>query len=353
MVVHQEQIKSRKGADKETDLLDLLIYLAVTVAGYFIGARLKKQNKSWKWVGKLQTLVIVVLVFLMGSRIGASEEIVSSLGTIGLISFVFTIIIMIFTVIAFTLVRRVMGFDRYGKRGAAKAAAQAKAANSADASGAEGVEGAGGTDGEAAKPRLNSLTIIMVVFVAVGIAAGYLVLPDGFIAVTGTLLMITLCTLLVLVGIDIGTEGTLAANFKSAGWRVVVFPFVSIGTMLLGCVIASLFLPFSVQDSVCIGSGLGWYSLASAMLVDYSAKISAISFMHNVIREVVGILFIPTCAKHLGYIECYCLPGASSMDVCLPLVEKATDSTIAVYSFVNGVVLSAAVPVLVSIFMSL
>ncbi|MBE6046257.1 MAG: lysine exporter LysO family protein [Clostridiales bacterium] len=337
-------------------MLDLLIYLAVTVAGYFIGARLKKQNKSWKWVGKLQTLVIVVLVFLMGSRIGASEEIVASLGTIGLISFVFTIIIMIITVAAFTLVRRVMGFDRYGKRGAAKAAAYAKAADAVGAKGegsTEGMEGKENADGEAAKPRLNSLTIIMVVFVAVGIAAGYLILPDGFIAVTGTLLMITLCTLLVLVGIDIGTEGTLAANFKSAGWRVVVFPFVSIGAMLLGCVIASLFLPFSVQDSACIGSGLGWYSLASAMLVDYSAKISAISFMHNVIREVVGILFIPTCAKHLGYIECYCLPGASSMDVCLPLVEKATDSTIAVYSFVNGVVLSAAVPVLVSIFMSL
>lgn len=322
----------------------------MTVAGYFIGARLKKQNKSWKWVGKLQTLVIVVLVFLMGSRIGASEEIVASLGTIGLISFVFTIIVMIITVAAFTLVRRVMGFDRFGKRGAAKAAAPAKAESAGDA---DGMESARNANGEGAKPRLNSLTIIMVVFVAVGIAAGYLVLPDGFIAVTGTLLMITLCTLLVLVGIDIGTEGTLATNFKSAGWRVVVFPFVSIGAMLLGCVLASLFLPFSVQDSACIGSGLGWYSLASAMLVDYSAKISAISFMHNVIREVVGILFIPTCAKHLGYIECYCLPGASSMDVCLPLVEKATDSTIAVYSFVNGVVLSAAVPVLVSIFMSL
>lgn len=334
-------------------MLDLLIYLAVTVAGYFIGARLKKQNKTWKWVGKLQTLVIIVLVFLMGSRIGASEEIVSSLGTIGLISFAFTIIIMIFTVAAFTLARRVMGFDRYGKRGAARTAAQAKAADTADASSEVGAGDVESAEGEAAKPRLNSLTIIMVVFVAVGIAAGYLVLPDGFIAVTGTLLTITLCTLLVLVGIDIGTEGTLATNFKSAGWRVVVFPFVSIGAMLLGCVIASLFLPFSVQDSACIGSGLGWYSLASAMLVDYSAKISAISFMHNVIREVVGILFIPVCAKRLGYIECYCLPGASSMDVCLPLVEKATDSTIAVYSFVNGVVLSAAVPVLVSIFMSL
>ena len=340
-------------------MLDLLIYLAVTVAGYFIGARLKKQNKTWNWVGRLQTLVIILLVFLMGSRIGASEEIVASLGTIGLISFVFTILIMIVTVLAFTVVRRILGFDRYGRRGAARQASAAdasgksSAADKAGAVDATGAVDAAGAEGETAKPRLNSLTIIMVIFVAVGIAAGYLILPDGFIAVTGTLLMITLCMLLVLVGIDIGTEGTLLVNFKSAGWRVVVFPFVSIGAMLLGSVIAALFLPFSVQDSVCIGSGLGWYSLASAMLVDYSAKISAISFMHNVIREIVGILFIPTCAKHLGYIECYSLPGASSMDVCLPLVEKAADSTIAVYSFVNGVVLSAAVPVLVSIFMSL
>ena len=322
----------------------LLLYLAVTVIGYFIGARLKKQNKAWKWVGPLQTLVIIILVFIMGSRIGASEEIVSSLGTIGLISFVFTLVIMFVTVVAFTLVRRLMGFDRYGRRGVAKAAAEAAEASESDAKAAAD---------EAVKPRLNSLTIIMVIFVAAGIAAGYLFLPKSFVAVSGTLLTITLCMLLVLVGIDIGTEGTIVTNFKSAGWRVVVFPFVSIGAMIFGSIIASMFLPFSVQDGVCIGSGLGWYSLASAMLIEYSAEVSAISFMHNVIREIIGILLIPTCAKRLGYIECYCLPGASSMDVCLPIVEKATDSSIAVYSFVNGVVLSAAVPVLVSIFMSI
>lgn len=330
--------------NRRTQLITLLLYLAVTIVGYFIGARLKKQNKTWKWVGDLQTLVIIVLVFLMGSRIGASDEIVSSLGTIGLISFVFTIIVMLTTVVAFTVVRRLMGFDRYGKRGNARETADAAA---------KAIVSDGSSMEEAPAPKLNSLTIIMVVFVGVGIAAGYLFLPEGFIAVTGTLLTITLCALLVLVGIDIGTEGTLATNFKSAGWRVVVFPFVSIGAMLLGCVIASLFLPFSLQDSLCIGSGLGWYSLAAAMLVDYSAKVSAICFMHCVIREVIGILLIPVCAKRLGYIECYCLPGASSMDVCLPLVEKATDSTIAVYSFVNGVILSASVAVLVSIFMSI
>ncbi|MGX8774092.1 MAG: lysine exporter LysO family protein [Bacillota bacterium] len=319
-------------------MTDLLLYIAVTVVGYFIGAKLKKQNRTWSWVGPMQTLVIIVLVFLMGSRIGASDEIVSSLGTIGLISFTLTIIIMLMTVAAFTIARRVMGFDRYGRRGAAREAAEADA----KASG-----------GGKAAPKLNSLTIIIVVFVAVGIASGYLFLPDGFIAATGTLLTITLSVLLILVGIDIGTEGTLGANFRSAGWRVVVFPFVSLAAMMLGCLIAAMILPLGVQDSLCIGSGLGWYSLAAAMLVEYSAQVSAICFMHCVIREVLGILLIPTCAKHLGYIECYCLPGASSMDVCMPLVEKATDSTIAVYSFVNGVVLSASVPVLVSIFMSI
>ena len=321
----------------------LLLYLAVTIIGYFIGTGLKKRGKTWTWVGGLQTLVIIVLVFLMGSRIGASEEIVSSLGTIGLVSFVFTLIVMLTTVVAFTIARRVMGFDRYGKRGAAREEAKASDPGLNDPA----------PDGEDANPKLNSLTIIMVVFVAVGIASGYLFLPDGFIAVTGTLLTITLSVLLVLVGIDIGTEGTLAKNFKSAGWRVVVFPFVSIAAMIIGCVIAALFLPLGVQDSICIGSGLGWYSLAAAMLVEYSAEVSAICFMHCVIREVIGILLIPVCAKRLGYIESYCLPGASSMDVCLPLVEKATDSSIAVYSFVNGVVLSAAVPVLVTIFMNL
>ena len=254
------------------------------------------------------------------------------------------IVIMFLTVVAFTLVRRLMGFDRYGRRGVAKAAAEAAETSESDAKAAAD---------EAVKPRLNSLTIIMVIFVAAGIAAGYLFLPESFVAVSGTLLTITLCMLLVLVGIDIGTEGTIVTNFKSAGWRVVVFPFVSIGAMIFGSIIASMFLPFSVQDGVCIGSGLGWYSLASAMLIEYSAEVSAISLMHNVIREIIGILLIPTCAKRLGYIECYCLPGASSMDVCLPIVEKATDSSIAVYSFVNGVVLSAAVPVLVSIFMSI
>ena len=74
---------------------------------------------------------------------------------------------------------------------------------------------------------------------------------------------------------------------------------------------------------------------------------SAVSFLHNVMRELLSIVFIPLIAKKIGYIETTGMPGAAAMDVCLPIVEKSTRSDIAVYSFVSGVVLSILVPVFV------
>lgn len=311
----------------------LFLYLAITIVGYFIGAKLKKKGRKLSWASPLQTVVIVVLVFLMGSRIGANEEIVASLGTIGLVSLAYTVIVLAVTCAAYSVARRLMGFDRYGIRGSG--------------SGAQTVsEGSGGA-------TVNRLTVMIVFFVAIGIAAGYFVLPQAFIVWTGTLLTISLCILLVLIGIDIGTAGTLAVNFRSAGWRVLVFPFVSMAAMVIGSFIASLILPMGLQDSLCVGSGFAWYSLAPVMLAEYSTRVSAISFMHNVFREIMGILLVPIVARRVGYIECYGLPGSTSMDVCLPIIERSTSSDVAVYSFINGAIVSASVPFLVSIFMNL
>ena len=313
----------------------LILYLAVTIAGYFIGTKLKRSGQSLPWVGKTQTVVIVVLVFLMGSRIGANDEIVASLDTIGLVSLAYTLIIMAVTCLAYSIARRLLGFDRYGVRrkdqsagghvkagqsgkAAAQPVSEARTQPTSEAAASEAEKGSHG--------GINRLTILIIVFVGLGILAGFLVLPEGFMAWTGLLLTISLCVLLVLIGIDIGTEGTLAENFRSAGWRVVVFPFVSMVAMVAAAVVAAVILP---------------------------TRISAISFMHNVFREILGILLIPVVAGKIGYIESYGLPGSPSMDVCLPVVERSTSSDVAVYSFINGAILSAAVPILITIFMNL
>lgn len=336
----------------------LMLYLSITVAGYFIGAFLTGKGVVLKGMGIMQTVAIIVLVFLMGSRIGADRSIVRSLDSIGLAAFVMTLFILAGSVLVVFLARKLLGFDKKGnfvklagtveELGEVKQAgpdfASAHMAAGAIATGPEADDNAG---------MDHTMTACIAVSVIAGILAGYFIIPEGFAQISGNLIVAGLSLLLLLVGMDIGVEGTIVTSFKRAGWRVAVFPFmIMIGTYI-GAAAASLVLPVTMKDALCVGSGFGWYTLAPAMLAEYSMEISAMSFMHNVMRELIGILLMPIVAAKVGYIETISLPGSSSMDVCLPIVERVTKSDIAVYSFISGAVLSASTPIMVSFMMGL
>ena len=147
-----------------------------------------------------------------------------------------------------------------------------------------------------------------------GILAGYFFVPEALAAHCGTFITVGLCLILFLVGVDMGRQGNV--------WRD-------------------------------ISAGFGWYSLAPMLLSSYSATLSAVAFLSNVMREVGSILLIPIVAQRLGFIECVALPGAAAMDTVLPVVVGSTHERITIYSFVSGVILSFAVPVLVPLIMQL
>lgn len=325
---------------------------------------MKKRNIVLKGASVLQTIALVALVFVMGARIGSEDEIVRSLDTIGLKAFVITMFIFAGTVATTFVVRKLLGFDKFGiLKKAAKCECKAQACG--DARGAdvavpfaEEGEGAGGeSEGEALEePEAKSdKTMLLCIFVPVtlGILSGFLFLPDWFINASGTIIVVGLSVLLFFVGIDLGTEGTIVQNFKMAGWRVILFPFVMIIGTYIGSVVAGLLIGITVKDSLCVASGFGWYTLAPVMLMEYSVEISAISFMHNVMRELIGLLLLPIVAKRIGYIESTGLVGAGSMDVCLPIIVRTTSGNMAVYAFIIGIVLSFSVPVMVSFMMGL
>lgn len=198
------------------------------------------------------------------------------------------------------------------------------------------------------------MTKLIIGFVTAGMLAGYFFIPDFFIEeISGNLLIVGLCVLLFFVGLDLGRAGTVVENFKKVGIRILAFPIASIIGCLGFAALASLILPMSAKDSVAVASGFGWYTLAPVIISDYSAELSAVAFLHNVMREMLGIILIPIVAKRLGFIEACSLPGAAAMDVCLPVLEKSTNSDTAIYAFVMGVVLSIAVPILVPIIIAL
>ena len=185
-----------------------------------------------------------------------------------------------------------------------------------------------------------------------GIAAGYLISPDAVAAHCGTFITVGLCLILFLVGVDMGRQGGVLEDIRAAGFKVLLIPAaVAVGTLSFAA-LGSLLLPLTVKEAMAAGAGFGWYSLAPMLLSPYSATLSAVAFLANVMREVGSILLIPVVAKRLGYIECVSLPGAAAMDTVLPVVVSATHERITIYSFVSGVMLSFAVPVLVPLIMN-
>ncbi|WP_027398627.1 lysine exporter LysO family protein [Anaerovorax odorimutans] len=187
----------------------------------------------------------------------------------------------------------------------------------------------------------------IVIALLIGVLSGYLFIPDVIINHSEYMLSGGLCLLLFLVGLDIGRQDSIFKDIKKTGFKILLFPIATIIGTLVFSAIAGLLLPITVRESMAIGSGFGWYTLAPIILADYSSSISAISFLHNVMREFFSILIIPIVAQKIGYLETISLPGAAAMDVCLPIVEKTTNSNVAVYSFVSGAIISMAVPVLV------
>ncbi len=314
---------------------------------------MRKRNIVLKGASVLQTIALVALVFVMGARIGSEDEIVRSLDTIGLKALVITLFILAGTVLAAFVVRKLLGFDKYGNLKKDKDAKGTDVVN-AEVCG-ESCKAQG--EGEILdQPEAKSdKTMLLTIFIPVtfGILSGFLFLPDWFIAASGTIIVVGLSILLFFVGIDLGTEGTIVQNFKTAGWRVILFPFVMIIGTYIGSVVAGFIVGLSAKDALCVASGFGWYTLAPAMLAEYSIEVSAISFMHNVMRELIGLLLLPIVAKRIGHIESTGLVGAGSMDVCLPIIVRTTSGNMAVYAFIIGVVLSTSVPIMVSFMMGL
>ena len=319
---------------------DLIVYIILAIIGYFLSSKVIKHPEKLTFIGPVQTCAIGALVVSMGARMGANEEVIKNLNKIGMYAFIMTIVIIAFSITAVSVVRRLMKLDRYGHPttdGGLK---------SDDVIAEENAASGGG-----------SMTLFIVITVTIGMIAGYFTVQHGlmefsaFDSVAGNIIRLGLCVLLFLVGLDLGRENTFIDDVKQAGLKILLIPAATCIGTLLGGALCSLFVPVKLTEALAVASGLGWYSLAPVMIMDKGLiTVSAISFMHNVFRELIALLFMPVVAKKIGYIEVCAMPGSGAGDVCLPFIVKSTRSGIILYAFVTGITLSMCVPILVPLF---
>lgn len=323
------------------------------LTAYIIAARNRHRADKLAFVPKALMPVVYILVLIMGLRMGVNEQVTSNLGTIGVQSLIITVFAVVGSMIFITGVRKIMGMDKYGNL-------KAKAGSKADTEEDKAIESASGDEQKLSKSDILS-TCIILGLVVVGMLIGYFVIAgmmpqilDEFDVISGHSLTVFLCCLLFCVGFDLGMQGTVISSIKEVGVRALAFPFAAvIGSIIIGTA-ASMFFGFTMREGIAISAGFGWYTYAPTVIASAGSEFmvaSAVSFMHNVIREVSGIVLIPILAKKIGYLEMTGIPGVAAMDVCMPIVERSCRHDTVVYSFAVGLLMCIVTSLLVPLAM--
>lgn len=188
-----------------------------------------------------------------------------------------------------------------------------------------------------------------------GLLFGYLFLDTSVKDTLDLILMSALDVMIFIAGIEIGSNrGILKriCNLHSALLALAIPLAVACGS-ICGALFLGHIAGLSAYDSLLVGGGLGWYSFSSVVIsAMYSTEIGTVAFLANMMREISGFFLIPLLVRVHKFLA-LAPSGAATMDSGLPVVIKYTNLHVGMYSFINGLVLTLIVPVLISWLLSL
>ena len=195
------------------------------------------------------------------------------------------------------------------------------------------------------------MSLAILVVLVLGIGAGF-VLPENISAFIDSASSYMLLVLLFSVGIDMGLNKEVFTRIKELGFKILLIPVGVIIGSLCGGVLTSFLVQLSVKDSLAISAGLGWYSLSGILITEAGNPVAGtIAFLSNVFREMLTFIVVPFIASHMNYYCAIAPAGATAMDTTLGIISRNTNATVAVLSFVSGVICTLVVPVLVPVFL--
>lgn len=323
-------------------MLLIVWYYTVMIGCYIIASKLRSRREKLEApVNQGLTGMMYFIVFIMGIRMGSNEQIISNLGTIGIQAVVISVLTIVFSLLFVTIMRKIMKIDKYGD---SIAVAHSNDGTPAMAEVEEFLE-----KEEVSKSSENlKTTLYIAIDVVIAMLIGYFAIRrifagnyEVFDTATSNAIVAGLSIMIGFVGLSLGLDGTVISKLKETGIKVLIVPIMLIlGTSFAG-VVFSMITEFSVKEALAISWGFGWYTYAPGIIAEAGYVIaSAVSFLHNVIRETTGIIGIPLFAQKFGYLEATTVPGIASMDVCMPIIERSCRQDTIVYGFCNGLLTS-------------
>lgn len=304
----------------------MAILLGCMVLGVIFGWNRLLPKKILDVSGKMITFSIIFLLITMGLRIGLDKQTLGNLGKYGLQAFCFALMTILFSLGAVALL----------EKGLAK--------NLRPSAGNEiQVE-------TAAQPHPYRMTAIILGAFFCGVLLGIFVVPSSVNAVLPILTNWALNLTLFAVGLDLGLNKQMWKQMMTIGFFIFLTPLgVALGSVLAGMLTGKV-LGWTFWEGGAVGAGFGWYSLSGVMISElHSVALGTIAFLSNVMREIMTIMVTPFLARKVGKFTLVAPGGATTMDTTLPIITACGPPGIAIIAFINGVILSSLVPILVPV----
>lgn len=307
-------------------MLQILLILWGSVA---LGYALRRWPQAW--VGRLLTLSVWFMLFVIGIEIGGNEVLVNSLALLGVESLLLTLITTLCCSLgALWLWKRTQHPDNRPTQ-------------------------------SVRTPRRFSLrglwrafheSIIILVCFSGGCVLGYLGI-DQYLPHDAS--YYALCLLLVCVGFNIGQNEELRRSLKHIKKSYILLPIITIVGTWVGALLTSHLLSHrSLTDWLAVSSGFGYYSLSSILITEVRGiELGTVALMYNVMREMMTLLFAPLLLKLFGPLAPISIGGATTADTTLPTISRICGTHLVPIAICHGLVVDLSVPLLVPFFCAL
>lgn len=86
--------------------LRVCLYFGILALGWYLSSKGKIHGKLMNKISVIQSIILFGLIYTMGVRIGMDEQILSSIGQIGITAFVFAIMTASFSILFVYIARK-------------------------------------------------------------------------------------------------------------------------------------------------------------------------------------------------------------------------------------------------------
>lgn len=299
--------------------------LIFMILGFAIGRIFPVRYKTLN--ERVQLLCTLVLIFLMGVGLSQRDGFFSGLFSLGVKSFLFFLLPTVLSVVVvYLLTRWFMDGAGAGNRHRRTSGGRADATES------------------------DPMVFMALAALILGIGCGAVPILAHLLSPLSAHTEWLLYFLMFSVGISVGLHRGIVAGVRQYHVKILLIPCGIIIGSLAGGALCGLLMDYPVNQAVSIAGGLGWYSLAGVSISNLAgAEAGSIAFLSSLMREIGAFFMIPYISRHFNACTCIAPAAATSEDTTLPMLIRYTNEETVVLSVFNGIICSAAVPVLISL----